>query len=166
VIILGIDPGTRLTGFGIIDVSAQPRVLAAGVIRLPANAALEIRLGELNLQLVELFKKFQPEITVIEKIFYGKNVDSAFKLGHARGVCLMTASQHQSQIEEYAAKYVKKAITGSGAATKEHVRLIVTQLLRYVPESTEMDVSDALALALCHAQSLEVRIQTARATPT
>jgi crossover junction endodeoxyribonuclease RuvC len=166
VIILGIDPGTRLTGFGIIDVSTRPRVLTAGVIRLKDNAPLEIRLAELNLQLVELFKKFQPQITVIEKIFYGKNVDSAFKLGHARGVCLMTASQHQSQIEEYAAKYVKKAITGSGASTKEHVRLIVTQLLRYVPESTEMDVSDALALALCHAQMLEVRIQTARAIPT
>lgn len=165
-IILGIDPGTRLTGFGIIDVGERPRVLAAGVIRLKQTATLEHRLADLHGQLAELFKKFQPDVTVIEKIFYGKNVDSAFKLGHARGVCLMTASQHQSKIEEYAAKYVKKAITGSGAAAKEHVRLIVTQLLRYVPESSEMDVSDALALALCHAQSLEVRQQTARAIPT
>src|SRR5580693_1421864 len=161
-VIMGIDPGTRLTGFGIIEVKERTRVLSAGVIRLNEKLSLEYRLADLHQQLAALFQKFQPRITVVEKIFYGKNIDSAFKLGHARGVCLMAAAAHQSQVEEYAAKFVKKAITGSGAATKEHVRVIVTQLLRYVPESSEMDVSDALALALCHAHSLEVKLRTAR----
>jgi crossover junction endodeoxyribonuclease RuvC len=165
-IILGIDPGSRLTGFGIIEVKTSARVLDAGVIRLNEKENLEHRLADLHRHLTSLFQTFQPGITVVEKIFYGKNIDSAFKLGHARGVCLMTASSHQSQVVEYAAKFVKKAVTGTGAATKEHVRLIVTQLLRYVPESAEMDVSDALALALCHAQSLEVKLQTARAIST
>jgi len=165
-VILGVDPGTRLTGFGIIEVKDQSRVLYAGVIRLNEKQNLENRLADLHSQLVPLFQNYQPQITVVEKIFYSKNIDSAFKLGHARGVCLMTAAAHRSQVAEYAAKFVKKAITGSGAATKEHVRLIVTRLLHYVPESTEMDVSDALALALCHAHSLEVRLQTARAITT
>jgi crossover junction endodeoxyribonuclease RuvC len=165
-VILGIDPGTRLTGFGIIEVKDRARVLSADVIRLNEKLSLEHRLAELHRNLAAIFQKFRPQITVVEKIFYGKNIDSAFKLGHARGVCLMTASTYQSQIEEYAAKFVKKAITGSGAATKEHVRLIVTQLLRYVPSTAEMDVSDALALALCHAHSLEVKLQTARAIST
>jgi crossover junction endodeoxyribonuclease RuvC len=165
-IILGIDPGTRLTGIGIIEVKDRTRVLAADVIRLNEKLNLEHRLAELHRQLAEVFQKFQPHITVVEKIFYGKNIDSAFKLGHARGVCLMAAAANQSQVAEYAAKFVKKAITGSGAATKEHVGLIVMRLLRYTPPSSELDITDALALALCHAHSIEVKLQTARAMTT
>jgi crossover junction endodeoxyribonuclease RuvC len=162
-IILGIDPGTRRTGFGVIDVTTRIKVLDSGVIRLAESQSLPLRLATLQLELNALFSKYRPPITVIEQIFFGKNADSAFKLGHARGVCLAVAASYGSQVEEYAAKTVKKAITGNGGADKETVRLIVTRLLNYTPESNDMDVSDALALALCHAQSLAVAQQTARA---
>lgn len=155
-IILGIDPGTRRTGYGILDLRENPRVLHAGVIRLSDDLALSGKLAELHRGLAEIYERFQPVETVIEKIFFGKNADSAFKLGHARGICMLAAANANSVVVEYAAKYVKKAVTGSGAADKEHVRVIVTQLLRYTPESTELDITDALALALCHWQELNI----------
>jgi crossover junction endodeoxyribonuclease RuvC len=162
-IILGIDPGSRRTGFGIIEFRDRPRCLEAGVLRLKETDPFANRLHQLYLGLNQIYQQFRPDVTVIEKIFFGKNADSAFKLGHARGICLMAAAEGGSAIEEYAAKYVKKAVTGTGAASKEHVRLIVTQVLRYQPTTQDLDVSDALALALCHTHALEVKRQLARA---
>ncbi len=163
-IILGIDPGTRRTGFGILEaVGSRTKVVAAGMIRLMGDDPLEKRLVRLHADLQSLFNEFKPAATVVEKIFFGKNADSAFKLGHARGVCLLAAAANGSNIEEYAARWVKKAVTGSGAASKQHVQMVVTRLLEYRPETTDFDVSDALALALCHARSLEVGRDTARA---
>lgn len=151
-IILGIDPGTRRTGYGIIEwqKDSLPAVRKAGVIRLSEDDGLPDRLHRLHLELEPLFREFRPDVTVIEKIFFGRNADSAFKLGHARGVCLMEAAMHGSRVEEYAARFVKKAVTGNGAADKEHVRLVVTTELRYRPIEMDMDVSDALALAYCY----------------
>jgi crossover junction endodeoxyribonuclease RuvC len=162
VIILGIDPGTRLTGIGIIEIGAKLKVVHAGVIRLKESAPLEVRLAALHSQLQKIYREFKPSETVVEKIFFGKNADSAFKLGHARGICVMTAATNGSKVSEYAAKFVKKVITGTGAASKEHVRLIITQVLRYTPESTELDISDALALAVCHSQELQVQAKMQR----
>src|SRR5690606_34206106 len=94
-----------------------------------------------------------PSAVVIERIFLGRNADSAFKLGHARGVCLQAAAAAGVEVFEYAARHVKKAVTGSGAAEKEHVKLIVENLLGIRTEF--LDASDALALAVTHARSLQ-----------
>lgn len=104
-------------------------------------------------------------MTVIENIFLGKNADSAFKLGHIRGICLMFASKSQSEIIEYAAKTVKKGITGSGAASKEQVQMLLYALLGLrgaVASSEKIDASDALSLAYYHAKQIETEQNMAR----
>lgn len=152
-IIIGIDPGTRLAGFGVIEGSSHNwRHVEHGVARLPEDQPLAVRLAELQSQLATLWTRYPKAHTVIEQVFLGKNVDSAFKLGHARGVCLMLAAQAGSPVYEYAARSVKKSVTGQGNATKEHVALVVCQLLQ-VRLTGPFDASDALALALCHAQN-------------
>lgn len=158
--ILGIDPGTLRAGFGIIEwnsVTQKITVQKAGLVRLDERQALAARLRHLDSELERVFLAFRPDITVVEKIFFGRNADSAFKLGHARGICLMRVARHDSRLMEYAARAVKKTVTGNGAATKEHVRLIVTRELKYIPESLEYDVSDALALALAYVREESVR---------
>jgi len=109
------------------------------------------KLAHLAESLRPLFKRWPGATTVVEKIFLGRNVDSVFKLGHARGVCLLVAAEALSPVEEYAARSVKKVVTGHGGASKEHVQLIVSQLLK-APGPMALDASDALALALCHAR--------------
>lgn len=153
--IIGLDPGSRFTGFGVIQRSGRDWVHKDhGVIVIPEHYSLAERLGHLARNLRPVWQKWPDATTVVERIFLGKNVDSAFKLGHARGVCLMLAAEAQSPVREYPARSVKKIVTGHGGATKEHVQLIVAQLLS-APQQMALDASDALALALCHARVAE-----------
>ena len=163
-LILGIDPGSHRTGFGLIAVSgARIRHVHHGIIQLEAKAPLPERLKALQIGLARLYAEFEIGATSLEKIFFGKNASSAFVLGHARGVCLLASAQARVPVAEYAAKYVKKCVTGSGAASKEHVQLIVFNLLRVKPETNAFDASDALSLALTHARveetSLRLKLQ-------
>jgi crossover junction endodeoxyribonuclease RuvC len=152
-IIIGIDPGSRALGFGVIEFSLQGlRALEWGVIR-PKGLELAQRLGELHQSLLDLFEKYSPEHIVVEKIFLGKNPDSAFVLGHARGVILAAASQSQAQFSEYATRTVKKAVTGQGGAEKEHVRKVVEALLNI--RVSDLDATDALAMAIGHTREIE-----------
>jgi crossover junction endodeoxyribonuclease RuvC len=152
-LILGLDPGSRHTGYGVIAVDGD-RVehVAHGVIDLKATWSMPERLRVLFTELQLLFGRHAIRAAAIEKIFFGKNADSAFKLGHARGVCLLAAAQFGVEIEEYAARYVKKCVTGSGAADKEHVQRIVFSQLRIQPKDLAFDASDALSLAITHAR--------------
>lgn len=153
--IIGLDPGSRFTGFGVIQRTGRDWVHKAhGVIVIPEELSLAERLSHLARHLRPVWRDWPGAATVVERIFLGKNVDSVFKLGHARGVCLMLAAEASSPVAEYPARTVKKIVTGHGGATKEHVQLIVTQLLA-APPKMALDASDALALALCHARAVE-----------
>jgi crossover junction endodeoxyribonuclease RuvC len=156
--ILGLDPGSRHTGFGIIEVDGDHIAhVHHGVIHLKENWPLFERLRVLHLELGELFASYaQVKQASVEKIFFGKNADSAFKLGHARGVCLLAAGLNGATVSEYAARFVKKCVTGSGAAGKEQVQLMIFNQLRIQPKELAFDATDALSLAVTHARMREV----------
>ncbi|HRO66755.1 MAG TPA: crossover junction endodeoxyribonuclease RuvC [Pseudobdellovibrionaceae bacterium] len=148
--ILGVDPGSRITGFGVIETDGERLIhVRHGVILLEEDASFGARLGQLAISIRELLEKHRPQHVVLEKIFLGKNADSAFKLGHARGVLMSEAALAGAEISEYAARQVKKGVTGSGGASKEDVQAVVQNLLA-VPHIQRIDASDALALACYH----------------
>ncbi|MCB0407757.1 MAG: crossover junction endodeoxyribonuclease RuvC [Bdellovibrionales bacterium] len=156
-IILGLDPGSQIAGFGIIQKNAtHSKLLSSGVIMLPSQKPLGIRLKILHDELEKIYQTFRPQDVVIEKIFFGRNADSAFKLGHVRGVCMMQAFQHGAAVHEYAARKIKKVITGTGAATKEHMQYVVSQIIGKKLEGP-FDEADAIAIALCHIQEAETQ---------
>ena len=156
-IILGIDPGSRFLGFAALEVSsAQPLIMKPieyGVLKFNAEENLSQRLHEIGDGIADLMKSYKPDHMSLEKIFLGKNADSAFKLGHARGVVIYEALRAGVEVHEYATRVVKKGITGNGGAEKEHVRLVVQNLLK-LPPVKSLDASDALAMACYHATQL------------
>jgi len=163
-LILGLDPGTRKAGFGVISAGGERlKHIAHGVINLHESWPLAERLKVLHNELASLFGRYSIHTTVVEKIFFGKNADSAFKLGHARGVCLMASAQAGVPIEEYAARYVKKSVTGTGSASKDHVQMIVLAALSMRAQTLELDASDALALAITHARLRETHLRMKKA---
>lgn len=111
-------------------------------------------MARLLAELREIIQQWRPEVMAVEKVFLGKNADSAFKLGHARGVALALAGAHELALAEYATRHVKKMLTGSGAATKEQVQLLVQSILNI--RATQLDATDALAVAICHGRESEV----------
>ncbi len=155
-IILGIDPGSRFLGYGVISVAnSQLKAIDYGVLKFAADVPLSQRLHEIGAGVQELFKKFQPAHLSLEKIFLGKNADSAFKMGHARGVIIYEALLANCEVHEYATRVVKKGIVGNGGADKEHVRTVVCNLLQ-LPILKSLDASDALAMACYHSSQLKV----------
>ncbi|HMN69949.1 MAG TPA: crossover junction endodeoxyribonuclease RuvC [Bdellovibrionales bacterium] len=163
-IVIGLDPGSRRTGYGVIAVQGDRFAhVAHGVIELKGSWPMPERWRVLQLELSGLFAKHPARVAVVEKIFFGKSADSAFKLGHARGVCLLAAAQVACAVEEYAARYVKKAITGNGAADKEHVQKVIFNLLRISPRTLAFDASDALSLAVTHAMVRDVNARLKKA---
>jgi crossover junction endodeoxyribonuclease RuvC len=155
-IILGIDPGSQITGFGVIDTGKtkmgqdKPKAVSHGIIQLKTGSlSFNERLLLLSENLDHILKKYQPEIVVVEKLFLGKNPDSAFKLGHARGICIAKAMENRCTVYEYTPREVKKTITGSGSSDK----LQVAEVLKFVLQISHfdfLDASDALALAYHH----------------
>jgi crossover junction endodeoxyribonuclease RuvC len=156
--ILGIDPGSRLTGYGIIEVDCntsvainkKPRYLASGRIRLESESMPE-RLAQLFDSLKSLFADYQPDEVAIEQVFFGKNASSALKLGQARGVAMLVPALHAVPLSEYSPRSIKQTVTGSGAADKKQVQDMIMMLLN-LQSRPAVDASDALAIALCHAQ--------------
>ncbi len=155
--IFGIDPGTRILGFGWIEVNAlnleQVVSRGCGVIepraRTSREKALPARLSLILRDLETVFAERRPSVVVVEKVFLGKNVDSAFVLGQSRGIVLALADQAGAEIFEVAAKTAKKSVTGSGASEKNEVRLVLGRILQMSAEleSLPIDASDGLALA-------------------
>jgi len=151
VIILGIDPGSRCTGFGLID--NQPSRITymhSGFFKIRGES-LPQRLGQIYQHIDELIRQFQPQQMSIEQVFMHRNADSALKLGQARGAAICAGHMAGLEIAEYAAREIKQALVGSGAASKEQVQHMVKHLLG-LREPLQMDESDGLAIAICHAQ--------------
>ena len=149
-IVLGVDPGSHATGYGVIQTGPVVRMLGGGVIRAGKKAALADRLLAIHEELTAVVDQFNPEAMAVEDLFNAKNARSSLILGHARGVILLAGARAGLPVAEYAPREVKKALTGNGAATKEQVRFMVMRLLN-IKESPPLDQSDALAVALAHA---------------
>lgn len=148
--ILGIDPGSCTTGFGLIDVDKRSiEYQSCGPLRLVGESAAE-KLGFLLVSLEKLIDTYKPTEMAIEAIFLHKNASSALKLGQARGVALAVAIKRGLPVFEYAARQVKLAITGKGSADKTQVQYMVNQVLK-IKQNLQSDAADALAIALCHA---------------
>jgi crossover junction endodeoxyribonuclease RuvC len=151
-IILGIDPGTRITGYGIIKFSNNKFTrVASGSINLPANKEIPQRLEIIYHELNKIIKRHKPDEFAIETAFYGKNVQSAMKIGYARGVSILCALHNNVSTSEYSPREVKKSVVGKGAASKDQVLFMIKTLLNIKSEKIKVDESDALAIALCHA---------------
>jgi len=154
---MGVDPGSRIAGFGVIQiVGSELRHLNHGVVALDAEMPFAERMTELGKAFRELMLKYQPQEVVIEKIFLGKNADSAFKLGHARGVIMYEAGLAEAKVFEYATRVVKKSVTGNGGAEKTEVQAVLQALLG-LRTIQRVDASDALAMACHHAFELKKR---------
>lgn len=161
-IILGIDPGSRFLGYGLIsDEGGGIKALDYGVLKFDSGVALSERLLEIGQGVNLLFTKFKPHHVSVEKIFLGKNADSAFKLGHARGVVIYEALKSNVQVYEYATRLVKKGITGQGSADKLQVSQVIRHLLK-LSQIPSVDATDALAMAYFHANQIRVKRLTER----
>ncbi|MFZ5560506.1 MAG: crossover junction endodeoxyribonuclease RuvC [Pseudomonadota bacterium] len=161
-IILGIDPGSRTTGFGVIESDgSRHRYIASGCIRM-AELALPARLHRIYAGIAEIVATYAPGQSAIEQVFLSNNADSALKLGQARGAAIVALMNHSLPVAEYSARQVKLAVVGQGAALKEQVQHMVVRLLS-LQKAPPADAADALAIALCHAQasSTLARIGTA-----
>ena len=151
-VILGIDPGTAATGYGLVSVGEKRgfSLLECGVIRTSAQEALPTRIREIYTGIQEIIHRFRPSAMAVEDVFQGKNVKSALTLGHARGAILLAAALQDLTIAEYSPREIKKAVVGSGGATKEQVGYMVQRHLRLKTPPTPADAADGVAAALCH----------------
>jgi crossover junction endodeoxyribonuclease RuvC len=149
-IVLGIDPGTAQTGYGVVagDSAMRVNLLECGVIRTRARDPLGARLREIHDGVTELIVRHRPDILAVEDVFYAKNVRTTVVLGHARGVILLAGEEAGIQISEFPPAEVKKAVVGTGAATKEQVQFMLTRLLRLRSVPTPSDAADGVAAAL------------------
>lgn len=153
-IIIGIDPGTRTTGYGVIEVQGTAySTLDYGCIRPPPKLKLSDRYLILFNAIEELLQKYRPHALAVETQYVEKNVQSAIKLGMARASAIIAAKRQGLVVFEYAPTKVKSAVVGSGRASKEQVQGMVKMLLRLQELPTPEDAADALAIAICHAQS-------------
>ncbi|MBK8553727.1 MAG: crossover junction endodeoxyribonuclease RuvC [Ignavibacteria bacterium] len=149
--IIGIDPGTSVTGIGIVEQRNEKIYLIHyDSISLNSKESLPVRLKKIYDECLICIKKFKPDEFAIETAFYGKNIQSTLKLGQARGVAIIAALNCNLNISEYSPREVKKSVTGSGASSKEHVQYMVKSILSLRERVIEIDSSDALAVALCH----------------
>ena len=158
-IILGIDPGSRTTGFGLIENQANRlRYIDSGNIRVSGDS-LPQRLGYIFAEIDAVIRQYRPEQMGIENVFMARNADSALKLGQARGAAICAGHQAGLEISEYAAREIKQAIVGTGAASKEQVQHMVKRLLG-IRQALQADEADGLAIAICHAQFYATRQKT------
>lgn len=149
-IILGIDPGSLVTGWGLVEYEGhQLRHQSHGIIGTSPSACLAERLSQIYRSLDEIIEHYQPTAVSLEKVFFSRNVQSALKLGQARGVALLAAAEHQIGVAEYSAAEIKVAVVGYGRATKQQVQKMVSALLS-VRGAMRADAADALAAAICH----------------
>jgi len=153
VLVLGIDPGTAVTGYGIVRKEGRNplTLIECGVIRTKPRDDLPQRLAEIHDGILELIRRHKPTVLSIEDIFYARNVRTTVVLGHARGVILLAAAQAGLEIHEYPPSEIKKAVAGTGAATKLQIQFMVTRLLRLKSAPQPSDAADGVAAALAYA---------------
>lgn len=169
-IVLGIDPGTAATGYGVVtDHSGESRaggslsLVECGVIRTAPRDPLSVRLCGIYDEIRAIIARHRPDVLAIEDVFYAKNVRTTVVLGHARGVVLLAAQQSGMTIFEYPPAEIKKSVVGAGAATKEQVQFMVARLLRLTSAPQPNDAADGVAAALAHLLTARVpRLERAR----
>lgn len=162
--VFGIDCGTEITGFGVVDSdessSAQPLVCrTVGCIRLAKSKTLPERLAQVYAALSAELEQWHPEIVAIEEVFYSVNAKSALKLGQVRGVALLAAASHGIPVAEYAPLTIKSSVVGYGLAKKEQVQFMVARLLKLAELPEPFDAADALAIAICHLHTAQTLAQ-------
>jgi crossover junction endodeoxyribonuclease RuvC len=152
VIVLGIDPGTATTGYGVVsgDGTRPPTLVECGVIRTRPRDSLPQRLREIHEGVTELILRHRPQALSVEDVFYAKNVRTTVVLGHARGVVLLAGAQAGIEVHEFPPAEIKKTVVGSGAATKEQVQFMLTRLLRLKAVPAPSDAADGVAAALTY----------------
>jgi crossover junction endodeoxyribonuclease RuvC len=157
-IVIGIDPGTANTGFGVVRTAGERMVaLDGGVIETSPDLPVAERLATLHRTLDELIRWHEPKAMALEDLFFGKNVASALSVGEARGVALLAAAKHGLRCFDYTPQAVKKAVCGSGSADKSQVQRMVAQLLGLPEPPTPDHAADAFAVAICHAGTVGSR---------
>lgn len=165
-VILGIDPGSRATGFGLIQHTAnKTQYLGSGCIRV-VGEQLADRLEQIFSGVTQIIQQYRPDEFAIEQVFMAKNADSALKLGQARGAAIVAATQQGLPVAEYSARQIKQSVVGKGNAEKTQVQHMVVQLLS-LSKKPQSDAADALAVALCHHHTQQNLIKLAgQATKT
>lgn len=158
--VFGIDCGTEITGFGVVepdDSARQPRLVAKamGAIRLAKTQSLPVRLDQVFRELTAELERWRPDVVAIEEVFYSVNAKSALKLGQVRGVALLAAARQAIPVAEYAPLKIKSSVVGYGLAEKQQVQFMVARLLNLDAIPQPADAADALAIAICHIHSLE-----------
>jgi len=158
--ILGIDPGSRLTGFGVVQVLSNGKIgyVASGVVKVPA-VELASRLRVIYESISEVIGRYHPNVVAVEKVFMARNADSALKLGQARAAAILAAANGHLDVSEYTALQVKQAMVGKGHAHKEQVKHMVKSLLA-LSGAPQTDAADALACAICHAHHAQSASRT------
>lgn len=150
-IIIGIDPGTRLMGYGLICIKEKkPSLIRYGVIHLEKYSNQALKLKKISERMAELLEEYKPDEMALESPFYGKNVQVALKLGRAQGVAMAQALIREIPISEYAPLKVKQSVTGNGNASKEQVAAMLKNLLKFQDDDVLLDATDALGVAVCH----------------
>ncbi len=159
--ILGIDPGLKLTGYGLVDfkfISARPTLVAGGVIRLNDKASLASRLCELEQELEGLFEEYKPDVCAVEQLYaHYAHPRTAILMGHARGVILLVAQRRAVRIEQFAANRIKQSVTGHGHAGKDQMQRAIQGFFNLKEPPEPPDVADALAVALTCGREVELR---------
>jgi crossover junction endodeoxyribonuclease RuvC len=158
--VFGIDCGSNCTGYGVVDVQSgryetRLTAVAAGGLRLAKDQALPVRLAYIFTELSALLEEHRPDVVAVEEVFYSVNAKSALKLGHVRGVALLAAAMQNLPVAEYAPLTIKSAVVGYGQAQKEQVQFMVARLLNLERAPEPADAADALAIAICHANTAQ-----------
>lgn len=154
--ILGIDPGTGILGFGVIEIDAKnkARLIDAGVIRTPVHEDTSVRLLTIYDELTSLIQELKPQAMSVEKLFFAQNVTTAMTVAQARGVVLLCGQQHRLELAEYTPLQIKQAITGYGRADKKQMQEMVRVILELTEVPKPDDCADALAAAICHSMTM------------
>jgi len=160
-IIFGVDPGTILTGYGIISTeNKKTAYLKSGIIKTNPKDNLSQKLKHIYSELNREVQKYNPDVFCIETAFYGKNVQSAMKIGYVRGVAMLVASLNNILCVEYSPREIKKAVVGKGAASKEQVQYMIKNLLSLNRKKIKFDETDALAVSVCHSVKINSYIKS------
>lgn len=153
--IMGVDPGLNATGVGIIDaLPRQYRFVHGEVIRTGRSQSLPDRLQKIFTDLQEIIDQFRPRFLVVEEIFYSENIKTVLTMGHTRGVILLAGAMQKLEIVSYTPREIKLAVVGTGRASKEQVQYMVQKILGLGSDPFPRDISDALSMAICHAQRI------------
>lgn len=160
-LVLGIDPGTAITGYGLVRQAEELHLVECGVITTPAGMPLPERLLHIHQRLSVLLQTYRPQAMAVEELFFSKNVRTAMSVGQARGVVLLAAAQAQTPLYEYKPSEVKQAVAGYGGAGKTQMQEMVRLLLALDAAPQPDDAADAVAIAICHLHSARLRDLTA-----